>query len=352
MNKEIRYKRAKLIALIEALNLGTNDGEDRDMTRLEGELFYGTTSISYASRAAGSPFGFYYPANNEQWLKVWVNLWKDKDSVIVTKLRNSLRYMNIDRRNSPQGRTMDSLNVSFMQKIKSAELTPKALHYQRAVGIEIEGYTPSRNKLSDKLPYFSRTASDSSINPPYGNEDCEVRMLLNRGAMEPRLSKILSILNSNTFGHNRSCGLHVHMEASHLSMVDRAKKQMKMIKWLRLLKKFVPESRRDNTYCKLDGDARSLKNSRYAAVNIQTGPKNTIEVRLHSSTTNQTKIMMWVRLCELLFVLEAPKASVGADLAALEGLPLCEWDKSYWRQRFADLNPATINHASTTEEGE
>jgi hypothetical protein len=247
---------------------------------------------------------------------------------------------------------MDSLSVSFMQKIKSAELTPKALHYQRAVGIEIEGYTPSRNKLSDKLPYFSRTASDSSINPPYGNEDCEVRMLLNRGAMEPRLSKILSILNSNTFGHNRSCGLHVHMEASHLSMVDRAKKQMKMIKWLRLLKKFVPESRRDNTYCKLDGDARSLKNSRYAAVNIQTGPKNTIEVRLHSSSTNQTKIMMWVRLCELLFVLEAPKASVGADLAALEGLPLCEWDKSYWRQRFADLNPATINHASTTEEGE
>jgi hypothetical protein len=351
MNKEIRYKRDKLIALIEALNLGTNDGENRDMTRNEGEAFYGTDSISYASRAAGSPFGFYYPANNEQWLKVWVNLWKDKDSVIVTKLRNSLRYMNIDRRNSP-GRTMDSLSVTLMQKIKSAELTPKALHYQRAVGIEIEGYTPSRNKLSDKLPYFSRTASDSSINPPYGNEDCEVRMLLNRGAMEPRLSKILSILNSNTFGHNKSCGLHVHMEASHLSMVDRAKKQMKMIKWLRLLKKFVPESRRDNTYCKLDGDARSLRNSRYAAVNIQTGPKNTIEVRLHSSSTNQTKIMMWVRLCELLFVLEAPKASVGADLAALEGLPLCEWDKSYWRQRFADLNPTTINHASTTEEGE
>ena len=351
MNKEIRYKKAKVIALIKALNLGTHDGENRDMTRDEGELFYGTESISYASRAAGSPFGFYYPADNVQWCKVWVNVWKDKDSVIVTKLRNSLRYMNIGNP-SPHGRTMDSLNVSFMQKIKSAELTPKALHYQRAVGIEIEGYTPSRNKLSDKLPYFSRTASDSSINPPYGNEDCEVRMLLNRGAMEPRLSKILNILNSNTFGHNKSCGLHVHMEASHLSMVDRAKKQMKMIKWLRLLKKFVPESRRDNTYCRLDGDARSLKNSRYAAVNIETGHKNTIEVRLHSSTTNQTKIMMWVRLCELLFVLEAPKASVGADLAALEGLPLCEWDKSYWRQRFADLNPATINHASTTEEGE
>jgi hypothetical protein len=351
MNKEIRYKKAKVMALIKALNLGTHDGEMRDMTREEGQAFYGTESISYASRAAGSPFGFYYPPGNVQWCKVWVNVWKDKDSVIVTKLRNSLGRANLGSP-SPQGRTMDSLNVSLMQKIKSAELTPKALHYQRAVGIEIEGYTPSRRILSDKLPYFSRSASDGSINPPYGNEDCEVRMLLNRGAMEPRLSKILNILNSNTFGHNKSCGLHVHMEASHLSMVDRAKKQMKMIKWLRLLKKFVPESRRDNTYCKLDGDARSLKNSRYAAVNIQTGHKNTIEVRLHSSSTNQTKIMMWVRLCELLFVLEAPKASIGADLAALEGLPLCEWDKSYWRQRFADLNPTTINHASTTEEGE
>jgi hypothetical protein len=59
--------------------------------------------------------------------------------------------------------------------------------------------------------------------------------------------------------------------------------------------------------------------------------------------------MMWIRLCELLFVLPKPRPNTGRDLAALDALPLCEWDKSYWRQRYMQLNPAVINHDTQSE---
>lgn len=241
----------------------------------------------------------------------------------------------------------------FVQRLAQLDLTPNALKYQRAIGIEIEGFSPHTiREVGAALPYYCRAAHDGSIRPPANNDGCEVRMLLNRASPEPRLAKALQILHGLNFKTNRSCGLHVHLHAAHLTTAERHAKQTAMLGWLKLLTGFVPPSRRSNDFCRLDMSTATARRNRYAAVNIQTGQKNTIEIRLHSATTDATKIMMWLRLCELLFVMPKPKASVGKDLAALDALPLCEWDKSYWRQRYMQLNPATINHNTSTEEGE
>ena len=243
--------------------------------------------------------------------------------------------------------------IPFLHRLSLIkELTPKCLNYQRAIGVEIEGFSPhEREVLAKEVPYFCRIAYDASIRHPENTVGAEVRLLLNRASPEPRLQSALSVLKKLDFRTNRSCGLHVHMHAAHLSLNDRHEKQKIMLAWLRLLKNFVPPSRRENDYTRLNITNTTARRNRYAAVNIQTGRKDTIEVRLHSATTDATKIMMWIRLCELLFAMPKPRPSLGHDLAALDALPLCEWDKSYWRQRFFTLNPATINH-NTSEETE
>ena len=253
-----------------------------------------------------------------------------------------------------QGRGLETVAkmMPFLHRLSLKDLTPNSLNYQRAIGVEIEGFSPhEREVLSLEVPYFCRIAYDASIRPPDYAIGAEVRLLLNRASPEPRLQSALSVLKKLDFRTNRSCGLHVHMHAAHLSTNDRHEKQKIMLAWLRLLKNFVPASRRENDYTRLNITNTTARRNRYAAVNIQTGRKDTIEVRLHSATTDATKIMMWIRLCELLFAMPKPRPSLGHDLAALDALPLCEWDKSYWRQRFFTLNPATINH-NTSEEAE
>jgi hypothetical protein len=225
------------------------------------------------------------------------------------------------------------------EKARLIELRPhdKGLYsYKRALGVEIEGTSPlSRRALGEALPYWSNVVNDGSIRTIHTNhEPAEIRMLLNRSTFDQRLHAICKRLNALGFVTNRSCGLHVHMDARHIPFAERRKIQKNMTAWLKLLVELVPESRRDNQYCRLD-----TKSGRYCAVSIETGGKNTIEARLHSSTTDQAKITMWIRLIELLAVLPAPARKLTNTLAALESLPLCDWDKSFWRARHMQLNP-------------
>jgi hypothetical protein len=164
--------------------------------------------------------------------------------------------------------------TTFLQRLRQRELTPASLRYQRAIGIEIEGFSHyTHRELEKALPYYCRVAADGSIRPTGGAEGAEIRMLLNRSAPEPRLMRALGILNERGFKTNRSCGLHVHLHAAHLTNAERQAKQTAMLAWLRLLSNFVPQSRRQNDYCRLDMSTAMARRNRYAAVNITTGGK-------------------------------------------------------------------------------
>jgi hypothetical protein len=240
--------------------------------------------------------------------------------------------------------------LTLADKIKLLELSPKAnrvFNYQRAVGVEIEGTAPIGNEeLADRLPFYARVVSDGSIRTIHqGHQPAEIRILLDRARFESRLERVCKALGTAGFKTNRSCGLHVHLDARHLNITQRQKTQRIMTKWLQLLVELVPPSRRENSYCFLD-----LTHGRYCAVSVQTGGKDTIEVRLHSATIDTSKITMWIRLLELLAVLPNPKATLQTTLTALESLPLCEWDKNYWRQRHRQLNPGSYPATGTTTE--
>lgn len=224
---------------------------------------------------------------------------------------------------------------TFIQKMRAKPLCPETFRYDRAVGVEIECFGEiGRKALAEALPLWAGVTGDGSINPTEGSAH-EVRVLLVRRELEPRLFRLCKRLEALGLRVNRSCGLHVHLDQRGQTEQQVERRAKIMDAWLCALQELVPSSRRDNSYCRF---GTSWKD-RYHAVNLCSfSAHRTLEVRLHSGTTDYTKILAWVRLLELLAALnKKPKA--GGCVAVLEQLPLAAHDLAYWRSRHAALNP-------------
>lgn len=232
---------------------------------------------------------------------------------------------------------------SFIERVKKWDLTPKAFRYNRAIAVEIEGFAPvGAIQLAKQLPIWARAGTDGSIRVPSSRlTGHEIKALFPRELMEPRLYKLCTMLNSIDFRVNRSCGLHVHIDRRGMSMPEVIKLGRRVDKWIEQLIELFPLSRRDNTYCK-GGIAAG---DRYRRVNVSAFSKyETLEFRIHSGTCNYTKILMWIRLIELLMAM--PKPPKAADtLQTLAQLPLPENDRAYWLRRHREINPHLYNEA-------
>lgn len=224
---------------------------------------------------------------------------------------------------------------TFLQKMRQRPLCPDTFKYDRAVGVEIECFGEvSRKALVDALPLWAGVTSDGSISATEGQAH-EVRVLLVRRELEPRLFRLCKRLEVLGLKVNRSCGLHVHLDQRGQTEAQVEKRAKIMDAWLSALQELVPASRRENSYCRF---GTSWKD-RYRAVNLCAfSAHKTLEVRLHSGTTDYTKILAWVRLLELLAALRS-KPKPGGCVAVLEQLPLAAHDLAYWRSRHAALNP-------------
>ncbi len=119
-----------------------------------------------------------------------------------------------------------------------------------------------------------------------------------------RLCKMLNDLGAEV---NKSCGLHVHLDQRDLyirSDNDYDKQEVtiranRLGNALGLLASMVPAPRRNNDYCLLQ--VSGFSSDRYSAINKTALYKyGTIEIRLHSASTNYKKINNWVSLLLLL----------------------------------------------------
>lgn len=228
------------------------------------------------------------------------------------------------------------LAVPLLQRLKRLSLDPASFHYSRAVGVEIEGFCSlDRDQMEDALPFWSRAVSDGSIRPVPGTHPHEVRALLPRDAMEPRLFALCRKLSALNFRVNASCGLHIHFDMRGRSS-DEVKARARIAEsWLHALQELLPASRRGNEYCKWGISTTD----RYRAVNLRAFQShNTLEIRCHSGTVDYTKILAWIRLCELVLALRRRPKS-GSCVGVLEQLPLAEHDRTYWLARHRALNP-------------
>lgn len=275
---------------------------------------------------------------------------------------DTIRSLVIRHDYRPKGVSADGLPTPFVQRMNDRELTPTDFKYEKAIGIEIEAICPlHRDAIAKLVPSYVRVTNDNSIkdddgaatHDPSGNGKgeygAEFRILIKRSEMETRVLKVLDVVNGLTGTRaagsegkvgarvNKTCGLHIHFD-----MRDKDQKQVqllhdRLVAWLVALIELIPASRRDNKYCKLVHPEQA----HWEGVSMSSYQKHkTLEVRIHSSTTDHIKIIQWIRLLETLLGMSfAPSQSLKVStLDALKMLPLSEADRTYWLKRHQQLN--------------
>ncbi len=257
---------------------------------------------------------------------------------------------------SPSETISRTISVIPLQRFEGDERvtkTYKPFGYNNCIGLEFETYGPiKRDTLANSLPYWTRVVGDGSIRPTGQEADGhEVRALLDRTKAEPRIFRLCERMQQLGLRVNRSCGLHIHLDARAVSSFDDVVRIGRIMDaWLYALRELLPASRRANDYCKF-GIATT---DRYRAVNVSSyGKHRTLEIRCHSATLDYTKVIAWLRLCELIRAMpKKPKAA--SCIATLEQLPLATHDLSYWRARHRELNPSLYsnNPVDTTTDSE
>lgn len=134
-----------------------------------------------------------------------------------------------------------------------------------------------------------------------GNENAhaaEIVVCAHENDIAVVIEKTCKVLNDQFSAEvNKSCGLHVHID---MRRRDYEAAFSKLVKQQRLLYSMVPTTRVKNSYCKPTSTTvmdTARNRGRYQGINPESyGKHRTIEVRLHSGTTNPVKIGVWVRL--------------------------------------------------------
>lgn len=227
------------------------------------------------------------------------------------------------------------------------------------IGIEIECFVPLSAVYLDEADHSSDRARDylrqrieaakivrcsvkydgSLSVPDSAYFSCEVTVLT-RLSRPDNLRQLCSLLNSLGAKVNKSCGLHVHLDARHLNSDQVKAKGVNFERALPVMLSMVPKSRRSNTYCK--PSVSNLNGSRYHAVNLTAFSKyKTVEVRLHSGTTDFTKIFNWAVLMTSIFKASRVRKRC-ADLNELtEFVRIPETLLEYSQRRIDLFNDAT-----------
>lgn len=141
---------------------------------------------------------------------------------------------------------------------------------------------------------------DSSIDTPDNSEyfGCEIAVLTSDFKNLEKLCKFLSDYGAKI---NSSCGLHVHLDARKM-INDKTKLSDTALNNLNntqdVLFSMLPKSRAKSNYCK-KGYSYS---DRYHAINCTAISKfNTVEIRMHSGTTDFDKIKNWCMILKTIF---------------------------------------------------
>jgi hypothetical protein len=116
---------------------------------------------------------------------------------------------------------------------------------------------------------------------------------------------------------DKSCGLHVHVDASNLSGASVVNVLRRHARWEPTIDQMVPSHRRNNSYAtSVQGDAEAAESylrsnptagaaiicgrftERYRKLNVSAYVRhNTLEFRQHSGTIDGTKIANWIMFC-------------------------------------------------------
>ena len=189
---------------------------------------------------------------------------------------------------------------------------------------------------AERIKYAS-IKSDGSIHAEEGCFPVEITVLTRLNSPE-NLKRCCEVLRKLGAMVNKSCGMHVHLDARHLNEDQVREVGTKFKRCMPVLAAMVPPSRRSNRFCQLS--VSKLHGDRYYAVNLTAFRKyRTIEIRLHSSTTDFDKIIHWSRLLSCIATAERPKRVVNSLNELTEFVYIPEATLEFATQRTSLFSP-------------
>lgn len=254
-------------------------------------------------------------------------------------------------------------NGTFHPDENAATPTPVLDYtFNQRFGVEIEAYNCTKEKLARELreagisvsisdyshatTSFWKLVSDGSLD---GNNTFELvsPILVGENGLK-ELETVCWVLEFCQVKVNRSCGFHVHFDASGFD-IDTWKNLALSYKHIeQLIDSFMPESRRNNRYCRaLNGIddhiirnadtiselQRAFRNDRYYKLNLEAFSRHrTVEFRQHSGTIDFTKMEKWIHFLNGLIIFA--KTGTLPQRATLERLSfLDEKEKLFFKLR-------------------
>lgn len=201
---------------------------------------------------------------------------------------------------------------------------------------EDEAHSWLRNKLERAGVNRVCIKHDGSLSDDDGH-GVELTILFNSSHGFEPLIKLCKVLKDAGCYVNKTCGLHVHLDARHLTVKKVTAIGESIGNALPVLKWLVPESRHKNHYCELG--VSGIRGERYYAVNLTAFRKyKTIEIRLHSGTINAEKITNWIQLLKLLGAAKLKEKIYSfQDLVDIPGVT--DTLVEYMDKRITELNP-------------
>ena len=170
----------------------------------------------------------------------------------------------------------------------------------RCFGIELETSScPDHTEIDGETIFGCK--DDSSID---GKEF--ISPILSGDSGLAAIDKFCRVANRHGFEVDNSCGYHLHIDARDMSTEQRQKVAFAYWATEKLWGRFVPTSRRKNSYCGpiewqvgvlLTDLSMVVRNyRRYCWLNLAAlSDHRTIEIRLHTSTLDADKVTNWVK---------------------------------------------------------
>lgn len=219
----------------------------------------------------------------------------------------------------------------------------------RELGIVInnEGYNHRDSKEAFKI------VPDSSIQGENSNE--VVSPVLSGKDGLDKLKKVCDTMNEVGAKVNKSCGTHVHLDASKMTIEQWRNVYINYARLEHIIDSFMAQSRRGNSNCfcmsialkerietsilscnSVD-DIIRLMRSRYYKINAEAYRRHkTIEFRQHGGTISYEKISNWVNFLQKL--LHYSKNHTVTNCATIDDVPfLTQAEKRYFKNRINEL---------------
>jgi hypothetical protein len=224
-------------------------------------------------------------------------------AMMVQRRTNYGVYALLGGVHTSEGTFTRLMNVK-MERILEYSKTPADRDASKHVGVELEASMP-RNKWDDikreliKTGYANHMAlgTDGSVTSDNTYKGGELRLCAPADKIENVVNAACEVLNRFGCKVDRSCGLHIHLDAREKTGVEGHQMFKNLVRQQKPLYLLQPASRRGNTYCKWTNLDDWGKSDRYLSINPEAFHKyQTIEVRLHSGTIAADKINHWIKL--------------------------------------------------------